>query len=127
VNASVVVLVVDDDPAVRRVVVEGLDRDGMTVIEASGAAEALRIIQADRSVSVLLSDVIMPGISGVMLADRAVALRPDLKVLLFSAYPAAAARRVLEKPVRLAQICAEVRRIAGVSGVETTSGAAERA
>ena len=115
--AALVVLVVDDDRDVRRVMVEALAKDGMTVIDAASGREALRILQVDGTIGVLVSDVMMPGISGVVLAEQAERLRPSLKTLLLSAYAPAlhGARRIIEKPVRMAQLCAEIRALLAVS------------
>src|SRR5580658_619975 len=84
-----VVLVVDDDPDVRDVVTQTLEREGMTVVDASTGAEALRILAGDPTIDILLTDIMMPGITGITLAERAAALRPDLKIVFTSAYAAA--------------------------------------
>jgi two-component system, cell cycle sensor histidine kinase and response regulator CckA len=108
-----VVLVVDDDPEVRRALTQGLTNDGMTAIDAASGQEALRILAADPTIGVLLTDIMMPGIAGTTLAERAARLRPDLKILMVTAYapalPAPPSARVLEKPFRIAELCAAVR------------------
>jgi two-component system, cell cycle sensor histidine kinase and response regulator CckA len=110
--AAPVILVVEDDADVRAMIAEALATYGMTVIEAASGHEALRILQRDRTISILLSDVMMPGISGLVLAERAAQLRPDVKTLLLSAYPPAVTTRpVLTKPLRVAQLCAEIDRV----------------
>jgi CheY-like chemotaxis protein len=110
-RAAPVVLVVEDDSDVRRVIVEALENDGMTVIDAASGQEALRVLRADSTIGVLVSDVMMPGISGAVLVEQATAFRPGLKTLLLSAYAPAltGTTRVIEKPIRVAQLCAEIR------------------
>src|ERR1700737_3852451 len=56
-----VVLVVDDDPDIRRSVVQALEDDGMMGIGAASGQEALRILNRDPTVGVLLTDIMMPG------------------------------------------------------------------
>jgi CheY-like chemotaxis protein len=82
----VVVLVVDDDPDVRETVVNLLEPAGFTVIDAASGRQALDVLERDSTIEVLFTDVMMPGISGITLARRALAMRPDLHVVLASAY-----------------------------------------
>jgi CheY-like chemotaxis protein len=80
------VLVVDDDRAVRALVVRTLERESFTVIQASSATEAIQ--RFNPSVAMLVTDVVMPNMSGVTLARTLVARQPHLKVLLMSGYAA---------------------------------------
>lgn len=79
------VLVVDDEESVRRVTARTLRREGYRVSEARDADEALTLVSQDPSVAdLLLTDVMMPGLSGVELASCMVAARPDVRVLFSS-------------------------------------------
>ena len=81
------VLIAEDDPAVRRVAERILSSAGYAVLSAGGGPEALELLDdADRSVDLLLSDIVMPGMRGDDLARRAVAMRPGLHVLFMSGY-----------------------------------------
>jgi CheY-like chemotaxis protein len=81
------VLLVEDDEQVRRVARGILTRNGYTVLEARDADEAVRFCEARSSaIDLLLSDVVMPQVSGPELADRLVLLRPAMKVLFMSGY-----------------------------------------
>jgi CheY-like chemotaxis protein len=108
-----VVLVVDDDPDIRRSVVQALEDNGMMGIGAASGQEALRILNRDPTVGVLLTDIMMPGITGTTLADHAARLRPDLKVMFMTAYADAADlprnRPVLAKPFATDTLCNSVR------------------
>src|SRR5580658_6732019 len=84
-----VVPVADDDPDVGEVMTQTLEREGMTVVDASTGEEALRILDGDPTISILLTDIMMPGITGITLAERAAALRPELNIVFTSAYAAA--------------------------------------
>jgi len=108
-----VVLVVDDDPDVRELMTQTLEREGMTVVDASSGAEALRILGRDPTIDILLTDIMMPGITGITLAERAAALRPDLKIVFTSAYAAAGhpLGPLIRKPFRLGDLLATLRSI----------------
>jgi signal transduction histidine kinase/ActR/RegA family two-component response regulator len=83
-----VVLLVEDEDAVRRASRRMLERRGYTVLEASNGADALQL-HADAEIDVLLTDVIMPGgLSGKDVADRLREGRPDLPVVYMSGYSA---------------------------------------
>ena len=80
------ILVVDDEAAVRAVTVDSLRELGYHVIEADGAASALRLLAANPDVALLFTDIVMPETNGARLADAARALRPGLKVLFTTGY-----------------------------------------
>ena len=81
------ILLVEDEPGVRQLVREMLFRLGYTIFEAGGGAEALRIFEQHKSgIDLLLTDVIMPQMSGRDLAARLRAVQPALKVLYMSGY-----------------------------------------
>ncbi len=81
------VLLVEDDAEVRRIVRLQLTDLGCLVIEAENGAEALRLLESGTEVDVVISDVVMPGgIDGRSLAARARELRPGVAVLLMSGY-----------------------------------------
>jgi two-component system, cell cycle sensor histidine kinase and response regulator CckA len=81
------VLLVEDDAAVRKVVRAVLSRHGHTVIEAANGADAiLAASEHPGAIDLLLTDVIMPGISGRSLALELQAKRPALRVLYMSGY-----------------------------------------
>jgi CheY-like chemotaxis protein len=81
------VLLVEDEPGVRHLARDVLTRYGYTVIEAADGSEALRLVAArDESIDLLLTDVVMPGMSGAELARRFRELRPNVPVLYASGY-----------------------------------------
>lgn len=81
------ILIAEDDPAVRRVTERILGSAGYAVTTATGGSEALELLDnPGRKVDLLLSDIVMPGMRGDDLAERAVAMRPGLPVLFMSGY-----------------------------------------
>ncbi|MCC6522158.1 MAG: PAS domain S-box protein [Polyangiaceae bacterium] len=81
------VLVAEDEAGVRKLLCELLRRWGYRVLEAEHSADALRIGRDEaQGIDLLVSDVVMPDISGQGLAEELGALRPRLKVLLMSGY-----------------------------------------
>jgi PAS domain S-box-containing protein len=80
-------LLVEDEEDVRNLARDVLVESGYTVLAVTGADEAVRICEEhDGPISLLLSDVVMPKVSGPQLAARLLDLRPDLRVLYMSGY-----------------------------------------
>jgi two-component system, cell cycle sensor histidine kinase and response regulator CckA len=81
------ILVVEDEKAVRDLTVKMLKRQGYEILTAASGAEAIQIVQAHAgSISLLLTDVVMPNMSGRQLADVITRSRPGIKVLFLSGY-----------------------------------------
>jgi CheY-like chemotaxis protein len=86
-RGSETILLVEDEPQVRRVCALTLRSLGYQVVVARDAEDAVKICAGDEHVvDAVLTDVVMPGISGVALVERLRALRPSLKALFMSGY-----------------------------------------
>ncbi len=86
-RGSETILLVEDENALRLVLSETLGEAGYTVIAAASAIEAVARASADRGrIDLLLTDVIMPEMNGLAVADRIRAARPDVRVLFMSGY-----------------------------------------
>ncbi|MGJ4947114.1 PAS domain-containing protein [Bradyrhizobium sp. HKCCYLS20291] len=86
-RTGLTVLVVDDEPTVRMLVIEVLDERGYAVIEAKDGPTGLATLQSHAQIDLLITDVGLPGgMNGRQLADAARATRPDLKVLFITGY-----------------------------------------
>jgi len=81
-----IILVVEDDERVRKVSVESLRELGYTVIHASSGAEALQILEQEPRIDLLFTDIVMPGMTGRVLADTASERLVGLKVLYTTGY-----------------------------------------
>ncbi len=77
------ILVVDDDELVRSLTVRVLERAGYSVVSAASAAHALELVGRD-SIDLVVSDVVMPGLTGVELLTELRSRKPDLPVLLMT-------------------------------------------
>jgi signal transduction histidine kinase len=80
------VLLVEDAPMIRRLAREIMLRAGYTVIEASDAERAMQLARKEERIDVLLTDLIMPGPSGVELAEQLRSVRASVRVLFMSGY-----------------------------------------
>ncbi len=124
-QAREVILVVEDEPGVRRFSVAALTELGYAVLEAEDAAKALALLDTRPEIVLLFTDVVMPGVDGPKLAREALKRRPDLKVLFTSGYaktgPAPAdvlapGGELLSKPFAVDDLAVRVRRLLDEDG-----------
>ena len=96
------ILVVDDDDAVRQVAAKVLTRGGYQVVEADGGAKALDAAEElNGRISLLLTDVVMPGMNGRELSDVFKERYPHIRIVFMSAYTA---DEVILRGVALAEV-----------------------
>jgi two-component system cell cycle sensor histidine kinase/response regulator CckA len=82
-----IVLMVEDEPSVREFARRVLDRAGHTLLTAGNGDEALHVAESwEGSIDVLLTDVVMPGMHGQVLAARLLKMRPDVRIIFMSGY-----------------------------------------
>jgi len=105
------ILLVDDDEAVRETSAEMLEELGYTVVQATGGDAALNLLDRHRGVEVMVTDVRMPGMSGLELSEIAAGRFNGLKVILISGYflPQPINRRFLQKPFRIRDLDEAIR------------------
>jgi len=83
-----IVLLVEDEPHILSLLSDYLASEGYQVLEADSAPKAFEILATKPQLDLLVTDFRLPGnVSGVMIADPALKLRPDLKVIFISGYP----------------------------------------
>jgi CheY-like chemotaxis protein len=123
--AGEVVLVVEDDDAMRHHTAEALRELGYSVLESASAAQALELLAGAPDVTVLLTDVVMPSMDGKRLADEARRRRPELKVLFMTGYTPNAvvhggildpAVQFLSKPFTLEELARKLRLVMAKAG-----------
>ena len=114
------VLVVEDEPVVRALIVDVLHELGYHALEAEDGPSGLAILQSRTVVDVLVTDIGLPGLNGRQLADAARLLRPGLKVLFMTGYAENAAfangflehgMEMITKPFAMERLAARVREI----------------
>jgi len=119
-GAGETVLVVEDDPSVRVLVLEVLNELGYAAIEAENAQRALDLLQSIGKLDLMVTDVGLPGINGRQLAEIVRQTRPELPVLFMTGYaPGAAVRteflapgmQMIEKPFAIDALAARIREI----------------
>lgn len=84
--AGETVLVVEDEPVVRGVILEMLSEQGYQTLEAFDGPSGLQILRGDEPIDLLITDVGLPGMNGRQLADQAREIRPGLKILFITGY-----------------------------------------
>ena len=111
-SADHAILIAEDEAMLRIVAVETLKDEGFTVFEAGDGVIALEVLREHPEIELLISDIKMPRLGGYELAEGALALRPDLKVLFMTGYSTEAppqslrarAIRTLQKPFNVIQL-----------------------
>jgi CheY-like chemotaxis protein len=113
-----IVLVVEDNDEVRSYSAMILDELGYKVLQAINGQEAFAILESDQKIDLLFTDVVLPGVSGKVIADRAAILRPGLKTLFTTGYSRNAiihhgrldaGVQLITKPFTFDQLAARVR------------------
>ena len=119
-DATPTVLLVEDEDNVRRAMRQILEAEGYRLLEARDGEQAAMVAEKyDEPIHLLITDVVMPGMTGPQLAERLATLRPDLKVLFVSGYPHdllegdGRQRDFLPKPFSAAEILGRVRTLLG--------------
>ena len=116
-----VIVVIDDEPLIRMLVVETLEENGYRVLDAGDGPSGLRVLGSVDHVDLLITDVGLPGgMNGRQVADAARITRPDLKVLFVTGYAENAVvgnghldhgMKVLTKPFVHAELVNKVREL----------------
>jgi len=130
-----VVLLVEDDDAVRALQATVLTGSGFRVISAGDGREALQLADANPDVCILVSDVVMPRMGGLELARRLRVRFPQLGILLLSGYPGEVdflstlppGAEFLQKPVSPSELVKRVHRLVAASTVSATAPAGSSA
>jgi DNA-binding NtrC family response regulator len=124
------ILVVDDEPDIRKLVAAMLTRNGYRVLIADSGENAIRLFRINPDIDLLLTDVVATGMSGPVIADQIAALNPDIKVLFMSGYDGTQVvqRYVVEKgysllikPFTMEQLASKVKAVLAEDGPTATS------
>ena len=114
------ILLVDDEPLIRRLTARALAEADYDVLEAADGDEALEVLRSGAPVDVVISDVMMPRMSGLELAAHVKSEFPDLRMILVSGYESGRNTPfpLLPKPFQLPQLVAMITR--ALEGEELT-------
>jgi DNA-binding response OmpR family regulator len=119
-------LVVEDETEVRSQIADALNGIGYTVVEAGDGTSGLRVLESGEPLDLLITDVGLPGLSGVRLAEAARVWRPGLPILLITGYVGRTLEsmrlapniEILRKPFTLDELAARVAALLkGAAGV----------
>jgi two-component system cell cycle response regulator CpdR len=116
------ILLAEDEEAMRVYLARALENAGYDVVAVGSGTEALPYLERERF-DLLLSDIVMPEMDGIELAQRCAELRPDTKVMFITGFAAvmlkasreAPQAKVLSKPFHLRDLVMEVQRVFGQS------------
>ncbi len=113
-----VILVVDDEERIRKLIGEQLEDEGYEVMLAANGDDAFEILQGTSRIDLIVTDVRMPGaMNGFDLIERALASRPDLRTIIMSGYTGESTQRTgladrfLQKPFTLRSLETEVKNL----------------
>jgi two-component system, cell cycle response regulator CpdR len=114
------ILLADDDTPMRGFLRQALERAGHGVTDVADGQAALDVLKGDTQIDLLLTDIVMPGMDGIALSQRALVLRPTLKVMYITGFAAVAmnhpeleksgtlAPPILSKPFHLKDLVTQV-------------------
>ncbi|MFT3729629.1 MAG: CHASE3 domain-containing protein [Terricaulis sp.] len=124
-DPATIILVVEDEDRVRSLSVTALRELGYTVLHANGGEQALAVLEEKPGIALMFTDVVMPGMTGRVLADQAVKKFPHLKVLYTTGYTKNAivhngvldpGAQLLLKPYTLVDLARKIRAVLDVKG-----------
>lgn len=90
------ILLAEDDESMLNFLIMALARAGHKVVSCSDGQEALEILDQESGFDLLLTDIVMPGIDGIELAEKATEKSPDLKVMFITGFAGVAMQKVEE-------------------------------
>jgi CheY-like chemotaxis protein len=128
------ILLVEDEQAVRKATAEFLGNQGYTVLEARNGLEALSVVRDGVHIDLVVTDVVMPTMSGGEMARELLRFRPEIRILFVSGYAGSsvldhkiyeAGRNFLEKPYTLKQLSTKIRQALQQNAASATRAACD--
>jgi two-component system, cell cycle response regulator CpdR len=113
------ILLAEDDDAMRAYLERALERSGYAVIAVDRGTEALALVEKGGTFDLLLTDIVMPEMDGIELAQKVAIIAPDMRVMFITGFSAVSLRagqalpqaKVLSKPFHLRDLVLEVDRM----------------
>ncbi len=127
-GAMIRILLAEDDESMRVYLARALERSGYEVVAVSTGTEAVPYIDSDRF-DLLLTDIVMPEMDGIELAQLAARIAPDMRIMFITGFAAVTLKagkavpqaKVLSKPFHLRELVLEVERMFGSESVSGLS------
>ncbi|APL93080.1 MULTISPECIES: cell cycle two-component system response regulator CpdR [Sphingobium] len=118
------ILLAEDDESMRAYLARALERSGYEVVSVATGAQAVPHIDSDRF-DLLLTDIVMPEMDGIELAQHAAAVAPDMRIMFITGFAAVTLKagkavpqaKVLSKPFHLRELVLEVERMFGTESL----------
>lgn len=122
------ILLAEDDDSMRAYLARALERSGYEVVAVANGAQAVPHIDTD-SFDLLLTDIVMPEMDGIELAQHAASVAPDTRIMFITGFAAVTLRagqavpqaKVLSKPFHLRDLVLEVERMFGAESLTSLS------
>ncbi|KQN06740.1 response regulator [Sphingobium sp. Leaf26] len=122
------ILLAEDDESMRVYLARALERSGYDVVSVSTGREAVPHIESDRF-DLLLTDIVMPEMDGIELAQHAASVAPDMRIMFITGFAAVTLKagkavpqaKVLSKPFHLRDLVLEVERMFGSESVPAST------
>lgn len=116
------ILLAEDDDAMRQYLARALERSGYEVVSVDRGTAAIPLIEEERF-DLLLTDIVMPEMDGIELAQQAASIAPDMRVMFITGFAAVTLKagkampqaKVLSKPFHLRDLVMEVDRMFGIN------------
>jgi two-component system, cell cycle response regulator CpdR len=113
------ILLAEDDDVMRQYLVRALEKSGYSVSAVDRGTAAIPLLESDEAFDLLLTDIVMPEMDGIELAQRAGVMRPELRVMFITGFSAVSLKagqalpnaKVLSKPFHLRDLVLEVDRM----------------
>ena len=113
------ILLAEDDGAMRAHLARALERSGYAVVAVADGTDALELVEGGSRYDLLLTDIVMPGLDGIELAQKVSVIAPETRVMFITGFSAVTLRagealpqaKVLSKPFHLRDLVLEVDRM----------------
>jgi len=113
------ILLAEDDDAMRAYLARALERSGYSIVAVDRGTEALALVEAGGAFDLLLTDIVMPEMDGIELAQKVAVIAPEMRVMFITGFSAVSLRagqalpqaKVLSKPFHLRDLVLEVDRL----------------
>jgi two-component system cell cycle response regulator CpdR len=129
-RAMIDILLAEDDDAMRQYLTRALERAGYCVVAVDRGTDALAHIMSGEAFDLLLTDIVMPEMDGIELAQRVARLQPAIRIMFITGFSAVSLRagatvpqaKILSKPFHLKELVSQVRQVLSHEAASTEGG-----